>query len=85
MWADFASHANSQLKVKSEAHEALLCLFQWVGVQPAKICDNAKEMIHSAFNRKLKEVVCHLKQTEPFTSWLNAAERNVKEFEERFS
>ena len=34
---------------------------------------------NSEFNRTLKEASCHLKQTKPFTPWLNAAERGIKE------
>ena len=59
------------MKPKSEAHEALPPLFQQDGVPPAIICDNAKEMILDEFNKKLKEALCHLRQTEPFTPWLN--------------
>ena len=61
------------MKLKSEAHEALFLLFEWNGVLHAIICDNAKEMILGEFNRKLKEASCHLRQTEPFIPWLNAA------------
>ena len=46
---------------------------------PAAICDYAKEMIPGEFNRELKEASCHLKQTEPFNPWLNAAKREMKE------
>ena len=67
------------MKLKSEAHEALSLLFQHNGMPPAVICDNAKEMIVGEFNRKLKEALCHLRQMEPFTTWLNTAEREMKE------
>ena len=43
------------------------------------ICDNPKEINQGEFNRKHKEASCHLRQTEPFTPWLNAAERKIKE------
>ena len=43
------------------------------------ICDNAKKMIQGEFNRKLKQASCHLRQTEPFTSWSNECKRKVKE------
>ena len=39
------------MKLKSEAHEGLSLFFQWDGVPPAVICDNAKEMILGEFNR----------------------------------
>ena len=51
---------------------------------PAIICDNAKEIFLDKFKRKLKKASCHLRQTEPFNSWLNAAERKRKELKGRF-
>ena len=41
------------MKLKNEAHEVLFLLFQWNGVPPAVICDNAKDMILGEFNTKL--------------------------------
>ena len=66
-------------EVKSEAHEALSLLFHQDRVPPVIIHDNAKEMVLGEFNRKLKEALYHLRQTEPFTLWSNAAEREIKE------
>ena len=60
------------MKLTSEAHEALSPFFQWDGVLSTIICDNAKEMI-------IGEFMCHLRQTKPFTQWLNAAKREIKE------
>ena len=48
-------------KLKSEIHEALSLPFQYDGVPPVAICDNAKEMVLGKFNRKLKVALCHLK------------------------
>ena len=31
------------------------------------------------FNKKLKEALCHLRQTESFTPWLNAVKPEIKE------
>ena len=39
-------------------------------------------MIKDEFNRKLKEASSHLQQAEPFTPWLNAAERKINEQKE---
>ena len=66
------------MKLKSEVHEVLLFLFLWDGMPPAVTCNNAKDLIHGELIRKPKEVSCHLQQTEPFTSWLNATEREMK-------
>ena len=52
--------------------------FQWDGVSPAIIYDDAKEKILGEFNRKLKEVLYHLRQMEPFTPWSNTAKREIK-------
>ena len=60
------------------SQEALSLLFQWDGMSPAIICENAKEMVLGEFNRKLKEASHHLKQMEPFTPWSNAAEGEIK-------
>ena len=43
----------------------------------AIICDSVK--ILDKFSRKLKVASCHFRQTEPFTSWSNAAKREIKE------
>ena len=67
------------MKLKSEDHDALSLLFQQDVVPHAIICDNAKEIVFSEFNRKHKEASCHLKQTEPFITWLNAAKKEIKE------
>ena len=67
------------IKLKSEAYEALSLLFQG-GVLPlAIICDYAKEMIIDEFNRKFKEALCQLIQTEPLTPWSTADEREIRE------
>ena len=67
------------MQLKSEAYKALSFLFQWDGVPHAVICDNAKEMVLGQINKNLKEAPCHLKQTELFSPWLNAAKRERKE------
>ena len=67
------------MKLKNKAYEGLSLLFQCERVPPATICDNAKEMVLGEFNRKLMEASCHLKQTAPFTPWLNAAKREKNE------
>ena len=67
------------MKLKNEAHEALALLVQQDGMPPVVICDDSIEIILGEFNRKLKEASCHLKQTESFTLWLNAAKREIKE------
>ena len=60
-------------------HETLSLLFMRDGVVPTCICNNAIGMVQGKFHQKLKEAVCHLKQLKPYTTWSNAAEREVKE------
>ena len=67
------------LKLKSDAHEALSSLYEQDGVPPVIKDNSAKEMILGDFNRELKETLCHLRQTEPFTPWSNEAEQEIKE------
>ena len=67
------------MKLKSKPHKVLSLLFKQDRVPSAVIYDNSKEMVLGEFTRKLKELLCHLKQTEPFTPWLNAAKREIKE------
>ncbi len=62
------------LKQKGEAHEALSLMFKRDGVPPEMILDGAKEQAEGAFKRKLKEVNCHLRVTEPYSPWQQAAE-----------
>ena len=62
------------MKQKGEAHETLLLLFHWDGVPPAMIVDGSNEQVMGDFQQKLKEAVCHPRQTEPYSPWKQAAE-----------
>ena len=67
------------MEKKSEAHEGLSLLFQREGVPNTLIMDNAKEQIMGEFRRKCKEAGVRVRQTEPHTPWLNAAEAAIRE------
>ena len=67
------------LEKKGDTHETLSLLFKRDGVPPEMIVDGAKENISSKFNKKLKEANCHLRQTEPYSPWYNAAEGTIHE------
>ena len=62
---------------RNEAHETLSMIFTWDSVPPPCICVNTKEMIQGIFYPKLKYAACQLKQLEPYTPWLNIAEREM--------
>ena len=58
---------------KGEAHETLLLLFQRYVVPPSMTVNNSWEQILGDFKQKCREAVCHLKQTEPYSPWMQAA------------
>jgi transposase len=67
------------MKHKGDAHEALSLLFHRDGVPPVMVMDGSKEQTLGDFRRKLKEANCHLRQTEPYSPWMNAAEGAIRE------
>ena len=64
---------------KGEAHETLSLLFHRDGVPPTMVLDGSKEQCLGNFKRKLREADCHLRQTEPYTPWQQAAEGCIRE------
>ena len=64
---------------KSDAHVAFSKLAQTVGVPAVLIMDGAREQTLGAFRKKVRQATCRVKQTEPYSPWQNAAERNIKE------
>ena len=67
------------MKTKGEAHETLSLLFQREGVPPSIVMDGSKEQTLGKFRHKLVDASCQMKQTEPYSPWQNAAEREIKE------
>jgi hypothetical protein len=67
------------MEQKGEAHESLSLLFQRDGVPPSMIVDNALEQIMGDFKRKCREADCHLRQTEPYSPWMQATEGCIRE------
>jgi hypothetical protein len=66
------------LKQKGVAHEVLL-LMKHDGVLPEMILDGSKEQVKGVFKRKLKEVYCHMRVTEPYSPWQQAAKGCIHE------
>ena len=64
---------------KSQAHEGLSLLLQREGAPNTMIMDGAKEQVMGMFRRKCREAGVHVKQTEPYTPWSNAAESAIRE------
>jgi hypothetical protein len=63
---------------KGEAHETLSLLFHRDGVPPTMVLDGSKEQCNGDFKRKLREADCHLRQTEPYSPWQQAAEGCIR-------
>jgi hypothetical protein len=62
------------MKKKSEAHEALSLLHQQEGVPNVMVMDGSKEQLLGKFHHKCRQAGSHVKQTKPYTPWLNAME-----------
>ncbi len=73
------------LKRKGEAHEELLLMFKRDRVPPKMILDGSKEPVKGVFRHKLKEVNCHMRVTEPYLPWQQAAEGCIRELKQGVS
>ena len=62
---------------KGYTHETLYLLFNCDGGSPKMIVDGSKEQISGKFNKKLKKANFHLRQTQPYSAWSNAAEGTI--------
>ena len=67
------------MKTKGEAHHSLSLLFLHEGVLKTLIMDGVKEQVMGKFCQKARQADCHIKQTEPYSPWQNAAEAKIKE------
>ena len=67
------------MKKKADAHEGLSLLFARDDVPLTLIMDGSKEQTMGMFRKKASEAACHVKQTEPYSPWQNAAERSIRE------
>jgi len=62
------------MQKKSDAHKGLSLLASQYGVLAAIAMDNAREQTMGNFRKKAREMGCHIKQKEPYSSWQNAAD-----------
>ena len=67
------------MKKKSEAANTVNLLFHRNGVPTKMIMDGSKEQTKGRFCKKFLEASVHCKQTEPYSSWQNAAEGGIWE------
>jgi hypothetical protein len=66
------------MKCKGEAHETLSLMFHCYGVPPTMVTDGPKEHTLGDFRRKLREADCHLRVSEPYSRWQQAAEGCIR-------
>ena len=67
------------MKKESQAHEALSLLHQRVGVPNVMVMDGSKTQTLGTFRHKCRQAGSHVKQTEPYTAFSNAAEGCIRE------
>jgi hypothetical protein len=67
------------MKKKSNAHKSLSLFFQRDGVHTKIIMNEFKEQTMGRFCKKCQDVNCHIKQTELYSPWQNAAENAIQE------
>ena len=67
------------MKKESQAHETLSILLQDTGVPHEMVMDGGLAQFKGEFRRKLQEVDCKVRRTEPHTPWSNAAELAIRE------
>ena len=68
------------MNLKSEAHYELSLLQSRDGVPNIMVMYNAQEQVKGDFGKKNRDVITHVKQTEPHSKWTNAAEGAIREF-----
>jgi hypothetical protein len=73
----FGWHCAFPLKAESEVHKAVSTLFAQDGVPNIMVVDGAREQNLGDFRKKCREASCHMKQMEPHSLWMNAAENGV--------
>eukprot|EP00934_Nitzschia_sp_Nitz4_P001810 Nitzschia sp. Nitz4//scaffold191_size41780//52//5493//NITZ4_007461-RA/size41780-processed-gene-0.69-mRNA-1//1//CDS//3329540163//1810//frame0 len=67
------------MEQKSQAKHTLADLFTTSGVPATMIMDGSKEQTKGEFRKLARESHCHVRTTEPYSPWSNAAEQAIKE------
>jgi hypothetical protein len=68
-----------------EAHETLSLLFHHDGVPLTMVFDGSKEQCQGDFERKLRKADCHVRQTDSYSPWQQAAEGCIRELKQGVS
>jgi hypothetical protein len=64
---------------KAQAHGALSLLFSRDGAPDTLVVDGAQKQVKRQFKKKSREADCHIRQTEPYSPWSNAAKGAIHE------
>jgi len=67
------------MKHKGKAHDTLSLMFHRDGVPLTMVTDGSKVQTQGDFRQKLREADCHLRVTEPYSPWEQAAEGCIRE------
>ena len=67
------------MQQRSQAPETLVQLAHDKGIPTHFVMDNAKEQIMGDFRRKARSYGCHIRQTDHYAPWQNAAEDGIRE------
>ena len=83
-YAQVYAHGNTWHKAypmakKSDTHETLSLLFAQEGVPSILVMDGARQQVMGEFSHKARQADYHVKQTEPYSPWQNAAEGTIRE------
>ena len=60
-------------------HSYLGLLFEQERFPSTLVIDGAREQVMGEFRHKARQADCHVKQTEPYSPWQNAAEGTIRE------
>ena len=64
---------------KSDTHETLSLWLAQDRVPSTLVMDGVREQVMGEFRHKARQADCHVKQTEPYSLWQNAAESTIRE------
>jgi len=74
---DFGWTRAYPMEKESQAHHTLSKFFKDVGVPNKMVMDGAKAQVLGKFRSKIREVDCHIHQTEPHTPFTNRCESEI--------
>jgi hypothetical protein len=80
---EFGCVRDFPMNQESEAYEVISLIIHIYGVTNVMVMDGANTKVEGEFRRKLRDVVCHIKQTGPHTQTSNMGEGAVRKLKRR--